>query len=444
MPRIVHVAVVRVYRSLSSYGSASFTVPAGSPKIVTVGGEVLEIHLGDVPAWLKRAEARVRINGEALLRGLFQNDLVGREQLNARLSQAKDHVFVDERHKWLIAVVLRRQIEWSETDINDEPWLWCNPETFIETEKSAKERIASLDLAARVLKHYLPNGVDEVVVADRIYVGRDESFGDAFGMPHFTAGATGSAQSQLDGIEAALAGPEMQAALANAIAAPAVPKDSRRPDRFKAALHSDLLADEGGTYGRYELLREMQPVLMRASSTSPLAVMFVDMNGLKQINDGPGGHRAGDEAIAEFRMAVREAHQGALFRTGGDEFVLFRLGARGDASTVARKILSAVAARQVHGTQLSASVGVVFAIDPSEEPDAIRHRADQQMYRAKERSRSYTPRPCVLAIEDTEPVMIDPPDTMTASTSCPCPCRGCRQVHRIEPPAGDDAHQTRR
>lgn len=382
-------------------------VPAGSPKIVPVGSEVLEVHLGDVPGWLKRAEARVRIVGEAMLMALFQNAPMGPEQLNERLSQAKEHALVDEKHKWLVAVVLRWQVDLSDTEVSDQPWLWLDSGSYMETEKAARARIASLDLAARVLKFFLPNVFDEVAVSDRIYLARDDSFGDAFSMPQSTARADLSSTTTMEQLATILAGTELDLALANAMTAPAVPKDSTRPDRLRAALHSDLLADDGGSYGRYELLREMQPVLMRASSGRPLSVMFVDMNGLKQINDTQG-HHAGDEAIAEFRKAVREVHHEGLFRTGGDEFVLFSLGAPGEAPQLARRILLAVATRRAGGTPLSASVGVVLATNPRETPDAIVERADREMYRAKEESRKQTPRPCVLAVEGAGLEVVSP------------------------------------
>jgi diguanylate cyclase (GGDEF)-like protein len=402
MSSIVHVALARVYRSSSSYGDSPFTAPAGSPKLIPNGGEVLEVHLGQVPEWLQRAEARATTIFAAMANGVFRNDPSHRSQLNERLSEAKDGRLVEDQHKWLVAFVLRWQSDWSDEVITEEPWFWIDSVKMCDMQKIAKERIPSLDLAARVSRHFVPNVFDEVVVSDRMYVARDESFRDAFPWPHFSAGhATIAVRSNIDSVEAALAGCEMERALANALAAPAVPKDQARPHRLEAALHSDLLADDGGSYGLYELLRELQSVLMRASYARPISVMFIDMNGLKQINDTLG-HGAGDEAIAEFRRAVRKAHHGALFRTGGDEFVLFFIGAPDAAATFARGILTAVAGCQVKGAALSASVGVVLASDPLESPKGIVERADREMYRAKEASRRGLPRPCMLAFDGAE------------------------------------------
>ena len=252
----------------------------------------------------------------------------------------------------------------------------------------------------------MPNVLDDVVVKDRVYVARDVSFADAFGMADFTVGIAGSSKTQIDRIGSTLATTDLDRVLSNAIAAPAVPRDMTRPDRFKAALRDDVFVDDGGSYGRYELLREMQPVLVRASPEQLLAVMFIDMNGLKQINDD-FGHDEGDAAIAEFRAAVRSTHSGFLFRTGGDELVLFALGSPTETVEIANKMLKAIGARQVRGRQLSASIGIVQAADPLEHPQAIIKRADQEMYRAKRLSRESPTRRCTLAVAGGDVKVVD-------------------------------------
>ena len=54
-------------------------------------------------------------------------------------------------------------------------------------------------------------------------------------------------------------------------------------------------------------------------------VMFMDMNGLKEINDG-NGHNAGDEALKCLAGIIAEVFgRESVYRVGGDEFVAFAL-----------------------------------------------------------------------------------------------------------------------
>lgn len=129
------------------------------------------------------------------------------------------------------------------------------------------------------------------------------------------------------------------------------------------------------------------------------------MNGLKAIND-EHGHDAGDAAIAEFRNAVRSEHKGKLFRTGGDEFVIFELGLTDNTISLAKQLLKTIGAGTVKGQRLSASIGIALARDPLEDPQAILVRADQEMYRAKKVSRESISRRCTLAVEGSEVLII--------------------------------------
>ena len=111
-----------------------------------------------------------------------------------------------------------------------------------------------------------------------------------------------------------------------------------------------------------------------------LAVAVCDINGLKQVND-TRGHTAGDQLIKDACALICEyfAH-GAVFRTGGDEFVVIL---QGDACDSLHDVISAINRRAEANIKENA---VVVAVGGSalEEEDQRLHdvfeRADQKMY----------------------------------------------------------------
>ncbi len=133
--------------------------------------------------------------------------------------------------------------------------------------------------------------------------------------------------------------------------------------------------------------------LSRSSRTGDLlAVLFVDLDGFKQVNDTLG-HGAGDELLQEvakcFTTAIRPSD--TLARLGGDEFALLLEEADEQlAVSVAGRLLERLS-RTVHiaGREMSlgASVGVVVhGGGPGESEELMRH-ADMAMYAAKRSGR---------------------------------------------------------
>ena len=121
-----------------------------------------------------------------------------------------------------------------------------------------------------------------------------------------------------------------------------------------------------------------------------LAVVFVDLDGFKEIND-VYGHAVGDMLLvtlaSRMRQALRESD--TLARLGGDEFVAILLEfANGDESFPILERLRAAAALPItvgnREIQVSASVGVTFF--PQNDfvvADQLLRQADQAMYQAK-------------------------------------------------------------
>ncbi len=120
----------------------------------------------------------------------------------------------------------------------------------------------------------------------------------------------------------------------------------------------------------------------------PLAVLLVDLDGFKEVNDG-FGHRQGDDVLGEaarrFAGAVRAAD--TVARLGGDEFVAVLPGAdRSTALSIAERMLHDLQRPMPLGdatTQLSASVGIALYPADGEEPDPLLLSADRAMYVAK-------------------------------------------------------------
>jgi len=126
------------------------------------------------------------------------------------------------------------------------------------------------------------------------------------------------------------------------------------------------------------------------------AVMFVDIDGLKQINDSLG-HAAGDEVLRIVARTLGTVVRASdtVSRHGGDEFllVLTEIAHAGDAALVAEKIMEELAGvRDALGDPVIVSASIGIAIFPGDGDDAatlIAH-ADAAMYRAKRaRSGSY-------------------------------------------------------
>ena len=120
-----------------------------------------------------------------------------------------------------------------------------------------------------------------------------------------------------------------------------------------------------------------------------VAVLFLDLNDFKQVNDR-FGHAAGDAVLqrvaACLTSLVRETD--TVSRHGGDEFlmVLAEVAEAADAGIIAEKVNAALrAASRLPGQQtaVTASIGISIYPDDGEDAAALISRADAAMYRAK-------------------------------------------------------------
>jgi len=119
------------------------------------------------------------------------------------------------------------------------------------------------------------------------------------------------------------------------------------------------------------------------------AVLFLDLDGFKAVNDNLG-HKAGDILLAETarRLKVNVREVDTVARMGGDEFtiILNDVHCQDDVQRVAGKIITAVAAPYAHiglGQRVTLSMGVALYPDDCQQRDGLIMAADNAMYRAK-------------------------------------------------------------
>ena len=127
---------------------------------------------------------------------------------------------------------------------------------------------------------------------------------------------------------------------------------------------------------------------------SKAAVMFVDLDRFKHINDTLG-HAAGDDLLQQVAERLKESVRASdtVGRLGGDEFaiVLSFLATARDADVPARKIMARFNEPFRLGQAelyVTASVGIAVYPDDSTDQDALVKNADIAMYRAKEEGRN--------------------------------------------------------
>lgn len=137
----------------------------------------------------------------------------------------------------------------------------------------------------------------------------------------------------------------------------------------------------------YDRLR--QALRRAARGRTPMALLFIDLNRFKWVNDTLG-HQTGDVLLREAaqRMAACVRGSETIARIGGDEFtvILSEVGDRSEAEKVARRLLDSlgepfhIAGQTLH---ISASIGVTFAPDQGTDPELLVKNADVAMYHAK-------------------------------------------------------------
>lgn len=125
-------------------------------------------------------------------------------------------------------------------------------------------------------------------------------------------------------------------------------------------------------------------------SANSLAILFIDLDNFKKVNDTEG-HEAGDLLLINVvkRIKSRLREQDTLARLGGDEFVILLESVNSQAAVthLCKSLLELLGKPfEVQGRQhfISCSIGVSVSPQDDKEADALIRKADMAMYRAKE------------------------------------------------------------
>lgn len=155
--------------------------------------------------------------------------------------------------------------------------------------------------------------------------------------------------------------------------------------------HHDALTD---LPNRVRFTQELADTLLERQGQQQCAVLFVDLDRFKLVNDTMG-HHAGDCVLVEVALRLGSCLRGGdvLARIGGDEFiaVLKNIKSTKDAGSVADRMLQQMSEPfEIRGSKLviGASIGISIFPDNATEVETLISRADAAMYRAKELGRN--------------------------------------------------------
>lgn len=169
--------------------------------------------------------------------------------------------------------------------------------------------------------------------------------------------------------------------------------DQRRYlDRMRYLANHDTLTS---LPNRNLLYKELEKVLEKRGGNQKMALLLVDLDRFKEINDTLG-HHAGDKVLKQLgpRLEVELGDTpGMVARLGGDEFaiLLSNIRNRQHAVVTAHRFADAIAERfdlDSFSTELQSSIGVVICPDQAEDVSTLMRYADVAMYHAKSTMKS--------------------------------------------------------
>jgi len=171
-----------------------------------------------------------------------------------------------------------------------------------------------------------------------------------------------------------------------------ISQSHRNIDQVVHLAYHDALTDLPNRYLLMERLEHLFAGCPREGRR--LAVMFLDLDGFKPINDA-FGHAVGDEAlkVVARRLSAAVRENDTVARVGGDEFViLLENGTEiGEVEAISRRLFRAVVEPiEVNDRILGVGVSIGVAIGPEagEQPGDLIERADRAMYETKKNRKS--------------------------------------------------------
>jgi diguanylate cyclase (GGDEF)-like protein len=148
-----------------------------------------------------------------------------------------------------------------------------------------------------------------------------------------------------------------------------------------------------GLANRHQFTDRLEAELNRSAGTRKVALLLLDLDGFKQVNDR-FGHDVGDELSVATARRLREVvgAYGLVARLGGDEFtvILPRLASEGWLEELLERLLDSLAEPvAIRGVQISARASIGVAIYPEDDATVsqLLKDADLALYAAKGRGR---------------------------------------------------------
>jgi diguanylate cyclase (GGDEF)-like protein len=161
-------------------------------------------------------------------------------------------------------------------------------------------------------------------------------------------------------------------------------------DALRLARHDALT----GLPNRRFFIEKLNESLSETTDASHTAVLMLDLDGFKLVNDAYG-HAVGDLALQEFARRINEVMRSGslLTRIGGDEFAIIapNISSLDDPTVLARRIVAAIVEPFLIGkVQATLGVGIGIAIAPEDGKDfeVLVQNADRALYRAKAEGRN--------------------------------------------------------
>ncbi len=155
----------------------------------------------------------------------------------------------------------------------------------------------------------------------------------------------------------------------------------------------DFLTNLLNKFGFQKALQ--QNILLADGNSWQYSILMIDIDNFKKIND-TFGHAAGDIILRHFTGILKQniRSEDIASRFGGDEFtVVFPNVLREKAFQIAERIRNTVAAKEVRlnsdqKIRYSISIGIADSSNENLDFDEILERADQALYKAKNKSRN--------------------------------------------------------
>ncbi len=270
-----------------------------------------------------------------------------------------------------MGVIAYEAVRDEEANVTDFAFLKANPVTEIILRRPEK------DLLGKRLGDILPHLVGSSLFRNySTVVDTGEPYTDTFFMP---------AESSLHGTDAWYALSAAQLGDGLVVTYADVTEHKNAEENMRRLAYYDELAGLPNRRAFFERAATLQALAQRRGWT--IALLFVDINGFKAVNDTQG-HEVGDRLIKEVAARLRGVVRGEepFARMGGDEFALLLSDVdEADAARVAERVVAALSQPYALGNatvRVGASVGIALG-EPNDKIDLLLRRADEAMYRVK-------------------------------------------------------------